>query len=61
MIQVRVKAGLEPGTSQVGATNEPDFVRHVAGEIARLKGVPAEEVGEDTSRNVLRLFSSASR
>jgi TatD DNase family protein len=44
-----------------GKTNEPGFVKHVAEEIARLKGVPVEEVGEVTSRNFFRLFSLAAR
>lgn len=41
-----------------GKTNEPGFVKHVAEEIARLKGVPLEEVGEATSRNFRRLFKT---
>lgn len=39
-----------------GKTNEPGFVKHVAEEIARLKGVSVEEVGEATSQNFRRLF-----
>ncbi len=39
-----------------GKTNEPGFVKHVAEEIARLKEVALEEVGEATSRNFRRLF-----
>lgn len=39
-----------------GKTNEPGYVRHVAEEIARLKEVSVEEVGEATSRNFRRLF-----
>ncbi|MEW6131789.1 MAG: TatD family hydrolase [Pseudomonadota bacterium] len=39
-----------------GKTNEPAFVKHVAEEIARLKELPVEEVGEITSRNFMRLF-----
>lgn len=39
-----------------GKTNEPGYVRHVAEEIALLKGVGVEEVGEATSRNFRRLF-----
>ena len=42
-----------------GETNEPAFVRHVAGEIARLRGISVEEVGEMTSRNFFRLFKAA--
>jgi TatD DNase family protein len=39
-----------------GKTNEPGFVKHVAEEIARLKNISLEEVGETTSRNFRRLF-----
>jgi TatD DNase family protein len=39
-----------------GKTNEPGFVKHVAEEIARLKEISVEEVGEVTSRNFGRLF-----
>lgn len=42
-----------------GKTNEPGFVKHVAEEIARLKGVSVEEVGEVTSENFRRLFKVA--
>lgn len=42
-----------------GKTNEPGFVKHVAEEIARLKEVSVEEVGEATSRNFFRLFKAA--
>lgn len=42
-----------------GATNEPAFVRHVAEEIARLRGISVEEVGDMTSRNFFRLFKAA--
>jgi TatD DNase family protein len=42
-----------------GKTNEPGYVKHVAEEIARLKGVSVEEVGEATSRNFFRLFKAA--
>jgi TatD DNase family protein len=42
-----------------GETNEPAFVRHVADEIARLRGISAEEVGDMTSRNFFRLFKAA--
>jgi TatD DNase family protein len=34
---------------------------HVAEEIARIKGLSAEEVGEITSQNFFRLFTSAVR
>ena len=39
-----------------GKLNEPAFVRHVAEEVARLKGVDVEAVAEATSRNFFRLF-----
>jgi len=42
-----------------GETNEPAFVRHVAEEIARLREISVEEVGEMTSRNFFRLFKAA--
>jgi len=44
-----------------GRTNQPGYVMHVAEEIARIKGVSAEEVGEITSQNFFRLFTSAVR
>ena len=42
-----------------GKTNEPAFVRHVAEEIARLKGVGLEAVAEATTRNFFSLFRDA--
>lgn len=42
-----------------GKTNEPGFVKHVAEEIARLKDVSVEEVGNITSRNFFDLFKAA--
>lgn len=42
-----------------GKTNQPAFVRHVAEEIARLRGISLEAVGEATSANFFRLFSLA--
>jgi TatD DNase family protein len=39
-----------------GKTNEPGFVKHVAEEIACLKDLSLEEVGQVTSRNFNRLF-----
>ena len=39
-----------------GKRNEPAFVRHVAEEIARLRGLPPEAIGEATSANFFRLF-----
>jgi TatD DNase family protein len=42
-----------------GRTNEPAFVRHVAEEIARLKGIGFDEVAAATSRNFFALFRDA--
>ncbi len=39
-----------------GKTNQPAFVKHVAEEIARLRGIPVEEVGARSSQNFRRLF-----
>ncbi len=41
---------------QRGKTNQPGWVRHVAEEIARLRGIPLEAVAEATSANFFRLF-----
>jgi TatD DNase family protein len=42
-----------------GQTNQPGFVKHVAEEIARVRGIPVETVGEVTSQNFFRLFAAA--
>ncbi|OIQ87539.1 putative deoxyribonuclease YcfH [mine drainage metagenome] len=39
-----------------GKTNQPAFVKHVAEEIALLRGITLEEVGEATSYNFRQLF-----
>jgi TatD DNase family protein len=39
-----------------GRRNEPAYVRHVAEEIARLRGVPVATIAEATSANFFRLF-----
>jgi len=39
-----------------GRTNEPAYVRFVAEELARIKGVPLETVSATTSANFRRLF-----
>jgi len=39
-----------------GKTNQPALVKHVAEEIARLRGVSVEEVARATSGNFFRLF-----
>ncbi len=40
-----------------GKTNEPAYVRHVAEEIARLRGLSFEAVAAATTENFCRLFS----
>jgi len=42
-----------------GKTNQPAFVRHVAEEVARLKGHTFDEVAVATTRNFFRLFRAA--
>ena len=42
-----------------GKTNEPAFVKHVAEEIARLRGISLEEVADATTRNFFDLFKLA--
>ena len=42
-----------------GKTNQPGYVKHVAEEIARVKGVSVEAVGEITTQNFFRLFRHA--
>jgi TatD DNase family protein len=44
-----------------GKTNEPALVRHVAEEIARLRGLSLEQVANATSENFFRLFQIDSR
>lgn len=39
-----------------GKSNEPSFVPHVAAEIARIKGLPVEDVARISSENFFRLF-----
>jgi len=39
-----------------GQLNQPAYVKHVAEEIAKLRGISVEEVGEATSANFHRLF-----
>jgi TatD DNase family protein len=40
-----------------GKANQPAFVRYVAEEVARLRGVAVGELAEATTRNFFRLFS----
>lgn len=42
-----------------GKINQPAYVKHVAEEIARLRGMDTEAVGEATSLNFFRLFKDA--
>lgn len=42
-----------------GRINEPAFVRHVAEEIARLRGIPLERVASQTTSNFVTLFRIA--
>jgi len=42
-----------------GKTNQPAYVRHVAEEIARLRGVSDDAIFNATTENFFRLFSDA--
>ena len=42
-----------------GKPNQPAFVRHVAEEVARLRGIDFDEVARATTENFFRLFSHA--
>ncbi|MFM9967832.1 MAG: TatD family hydrolase, partial [Burkholderiales bacterium] len=42
-----------------GKTNHPALVKHVAEEVARLRGVSFEEITRATSENFFRLFNIA--
>jgi TatD DNase family protein len=42
-----------------GKSNQPAFVRHVAEEVANLRGVSLEEVARCTTENFFRLFTHA--
>jgi len=42
-----------------GKPNQPAFVKHVAEEVARLRGIAFEEVAEATTRNFFSLFRNA--
>lgn len=43
-----------------GKINEPAYVRYVAEEISRLRDIPVESVGKDTTRNFHTLFPATS-
>jgi TatD DNase family protein len=42
-----------------GKLNQPAYVKHVAEEIARLRSITPQEVGEVTSANFFKLFAKA--
>jgi len=42
-----------------GKPNQPAFVKHVAEEVARLRGIAFEEVAQATTRNFFSLFRGA--
>jgi TatD DNase family protein len=44
-------------TPHRGKRNEPAYVRLVAEEVARIKGMAAEEIEEITAQNAIRLFN----
>lgn len=44
-----------------GKTNQPGFVKHVAEEVARVRGMTAEAIGAATTENFFRLFAAAAR
>jgi len=43
-----------------GKTNQPAWVAHVAEQVAQIKGLSVEAVGEATSANFERLFRAVS-
>lgn len=42
-----------------GKTNQPAYVRFVAEEIGKLRGIPTDEVAKATTENFFRLFKAA--
>ena len=42
-----------------GKTNQPSYVKHVAEEIAQLRGISFEEISAATTENFFRLFKHA--
>jgi TatD DNase family protein len=43
-------------TPHRGKRNQPAYVRFVANELARIRGIPFEEVARSTSANFFKLF-----
>jgi TatD DNase family protein len=43
-----------------GKTNQPAYVKHVAEEIAKLRNISVQEVGEMTTHNFVNLFKTYS-
>ncbi|RTZ59032.1 MAG: DNAase [Gammaproteobacteria bacterium] len=44
-----------------GKLNQPAYVQHTARHVAELRGVPYEQLAEETTNNFFRLFSKAER
>lgn len=42
-----------------GKTNQPSYVKHVAQELARLRGITLQDISEATTENFFRLFKHA--
>jgi TatD DNase family protein len=42
-----------------GKLNHPALVRHVAGEVARLRGISTDDLAQATTANFFRLFRAA--
>ena len=42
-----------------GKTNQPAYVKYVAEEIARLRGITLDEVAQATTHNFFQLFKQA--
>lgn len=49
---------LAPGPKR-GKRNEPAFVTHTAAEVARVRGLPADDLAAATTANFFRLFTKA--
>ena len=44
-----------------GKTNQPSYVKHVAEEVAKLRGISFEEISNATTENFFRLFKHATQ